>query len=57
MGVFRMDKRNDKKEFSDCNDELIIEENTIYEIDLDCLECMKKNMQDRKAKGKKETDP
>lgn len=22
------------------NDELIIEENTIYEIDLDCYECM-----------------
>lgn len=24
------------------NDELIIEENTIYEIDLECYECLKK---------------
>lgn len=37
-----MSEKNNDKAFSDYNDELIIEENTIYEIDLNCLECMKK---------------
>ncbi|MDO5291704.1 MAG: hypothetical protein Q4F05_03030 [bacterium] len=38
--------RNNSKHSSRCNndenDELIIEENTIYEIDYDCYECLMK---------------
>lgn len=30
---------NDKRDYEE-NDELIIEQNTIYEIDLDCYECL-----------------
>lgn len=46
------DGRNDhswKKEIKAMeNDELIIEENTIYEIDLNCYECLKRAKQKQK---------
>ncbi|SFR80335.1 hypothetical protein [Anaeromicropila populeti] len=29
------------------NDELVIEDNTIYEMDLDCFECLRKERQRR----------
>lgn len=36
-------KRNSNREMTDFEeDELIIEDNTIYEIDLDCYSCLQK---------------
>ncbi len=34
-----LQKRSNQRRYGE-NDELIIEENTIYEIDLECYECM-----------------
>lgn len=48
-------EKNDKNQaYSDNNDELIIEENTIYEIDLDCYECLQKAKQEQVYKKKEE---
>lgn len=48
-------EKNDKNQaYSDNNDELIIEENTIYEIDLDCYECLQRAKQEQVYKKKEE---
>lgn len=39
--INELQKKGHSKKYSE-NDELIIEENTIYEIDLECYECLLK---------------
>lgn len=36
-------RKKDDSELNEENDELIIEQNTIYEIDYDCYECLMKD--------------
>lgn len=48
------EKNYKNQSYSDNNDELIIEENTIYEIDLDCYECLQRAKQEQAYKKKEE---
>lgn len=47
-----LQKKSSQRRYGE-NDELIIEENTIYEIDLECYECMLKEKSKYINKGQK----
>ncbi len=47
-----LQKKSSQRRYGE-NDELIIEENTIYEIDLECYECMLKEKSRYINKGQK----
>ncbi len=49
--INELQKKGNAKRYRE-NDELIIEENTVYEIDLDCYECLLKEKNKYIGRGK-----